>query len=111
MFITDETSRHEVTSWRIDGKDAEAAVAPAEVELGGRGMHAALIIDMSGSMRNADVPGFESRADAVYNALLHDFAEEQVASGAAKDVVVTVVLMVRPVTAPEPCRARSSTHI
>ena len=60
VYITDETSRHEVTSWRIDGLDAEAAMAPAEVELGGKGMHAVLIIDMSASMRNADVPGFSS---------------------------------------------------
>ena len=93
VYITDETSRHEVTSWRIDGLDAEAAMAPAEVELGGKGMHAVLIIDMSASMRNADVPGFSSRAAAVYHALLKDFAEEQVKSGAAKDVVVTVILM------------------
>jgi len=56
-------------------------------------MHAVLIIDMSGSMRNDDVPGFASRASAVYHALLKDFAEEQVASDAGKDVVVTVILM------------------
>ncbi|MDC0525437.1 VWA domain-containing protein [bacterium] len=93
VYITDDTSRHEVTSWRIDGKDAEDAVAPAELELGGRGMHAVLVIDMSASMKTNDVAGFKSRADAVYAALLKDFAQEQVATGAAKDVVVTVILM------------------
>ena len=33
VYITDETSRHEVTSWRIDGKDVET-VAPAQGDIG-----------------------------------------------------------------------------
>ena len=67
VYITDETMRHEATSWRIDGKDADVveAVAHAEVELAGNGSHAVLIVDSSGSTSKSDVPGYKSRAEAV----------------------------------------------
>jgi len=93
VYITDQTSRHEVTSWRVDGEDAADAVAPAEIELAGRGTHAVLVVDSSGSMRTADVPGFKSRAHAVYECLMRDFAAPQVKTGAAKDVVVSLISM------------------
>lgn len=95
VYITDETSRHEVTSWRIDGKDDydEDEVAPAEVQLAGTGCHAVLIIDHSGSMRKQDVPGYTSRAHAVYECLKRDFVKEQLKSGTADDVVVTLIAM------------------
>lgn len=93
VYITDETSRHEVTSWRVDGVDAADAVAPAEIELAGKGAHAVLVVDSSGSMRTADVPGFESRAHAVYDCLVRDFAAPQVKTGAARDVVVSLISM------------------
>lgn len=96
VYITDETSRHEVTSWRIDGEDEDEEVeeiAPAEVELAGKGCHAVLIVDNSASMRASDVPGYETRAKAVYQCLKNDFAKEQLKSGAADDVVVTLISM------------------
>ncbi|KAL3936397.1 MAG: hypothetical protein SGBAC_008274 [Bacillariaceae sp.] len=95
VFITDETSRHEVTSWRIDGDDENKSdvVAPAEVQLAGSKCHAVLIVDHSGSMRTADVPGYDSRAHAVYECLKRDFVKEQLKSGTATDVVVTVISM------------------
>mmetsp|Transcript_15147 Transcript_15147/g.37130 ORF Transcript_15147/g.37130 Transcript_15147/m.37130 type:complete len:372 (-) Transcript_15147:7-1122(-) len=94
VFVTDETSRHEVTSWRIDGTDEdEEVVAPAEVQLAGSKCHAVLIVDHSGSMRTSDVPGYKSRAHAVYECLKRDFVKEQLKSGAATDVVVTVISM------------------
>jgi len=93
VYITDETSRHEVTSWRIDGDDKEEAVAPAEIDLAGKGCHAVLIVDHSGSMRANDVPGYASRAKAVYECLIRDFVKEQVKSGASDDVVVTLISM------------------
>lgn len=92
VYITDESSRHEVTSWRIDGED-EVNIAPAQVELGGSGCHAVLIIDNSGSMRASDVPGYETRAKAVYECLKRDFAQEQLKKGLADDVVVTLISM------------------
>ena len=93
VYITDETSRHEITSWRIDGKDGDAAVAPAEVLLAGKGSHAVLIVDSSGSMNKSDVPPYKSRAAAVYDCLVRDFVKEQVKGGAGDDVVVTLIKM------------------
>ena len=93
VYITDETSRHEITCWRIDGKDGVDAVAPAEVELAGKGSHAVLIVDSSGSMKKNDVAGYNSRAEAVYRCLVRDFVQEQVKSGAGADVVVTLITM------------------
>ncbi|KAL7548108.1 hypothetical protein ACHAWF_011406 [Thalassiosira exigua] len=92
VYITDETCRHEVTSWRIDG-DEEESVASAEVELAGKGCHAVLIVDNSGSMRSADVPGYSTRAEAVYDCLVRDFVKDQIRTGVAKDVVVTLISM------------------
>ena len=92
VYITDETSRHEITSWRLDAKGTEG-VAPAEVELAGKGSHAVLIVDHSGSMRKEDVPGYKSRSEALYKVLIHDFVEAQVKSGATEDVVVTLISM------------------
>jgi hypothetical protein len=96
VYITDETSRHEVTSWRIDGEDDDDdddEARPAEVQLGGKGCHAVLVIDDSGSMRKEDVPGYKSRAHAVYECLIRDFLKEQLKSGGADDVVVTLITM------------------
>lgn len=93
FFQIKHEHRHEVTSWRIDGKDEEDTVLPAEIELGGKGCHAVLIVDNSGSMRNSDVRGYNTRAEAVYDCLIRDFVKEQVRDGAAKDVVVTLISM------------------
>ena len=63
VYITDDSSRHEVTYWRIDGEDedeGEENIAPPQAELGGSGCHAVLIIDNSGSMRASDVPGLSN---------------------------------------------------
>jgi hypothetical protein len=90
VYITDETSRHEITSWRIDDN---IALPPAEVDLCGRGSHAVLIVDHSGSMRKDDVPGYSSRMQAVYDCLSRDFVEAQLNSGSAKDVVVSIIAM------------------
>jgi hypothetical protein len=34
VYITDETKRHEVTSWRLDGGDDDAADAPVGLYYG-----------------------------------------------------------------------------
>lgn len=94
VYITDATSRHEITSWRTDGKDeGNGFVAHAEIALAGKGSHAVLIVDSSGSMKANDVPGYKSRAAAVYDCLVRDFVREQVKTGAAEDVVVSLITM------------------
>jgi len=90
VYITDDTSRHEITSWRLDDASINLAVGAAE-----GGAHAVLVVDHSGSMRKADVNGYETRTAAVYDCLARDFVEAQIAAGAGPDVVVTVIEMSR----------------
>jgi hypothetical protein len=78
VYITDETSRHEITSWRLGGAPE---VAPAAIE-GPCGAHFVMVVDMSGSMRKADVPGYSTRAEAVYECLARDLVEPQLKQGA-----------------------------
>lgn len=70
VYITDDTSRHEVTSWRLDDPHAE----PPPAVLGGTPggaltTHVVVVVDASGSMRKEDVPGYGSRTAAVSNRL------------------------------------------
>ncbi|CAJ1945811.1 unnamed protein product [Cylindrotheca closterium] len=44
-------------------------------------------------MRTSDVPGYDTRAHAVYECLKRDFVEKQLKSGALNDVVVTLISM------------------
>jgi hypothetical protein len=57
-------------------------------------MHAVLIVDCSGSMRNDDVPGYATRTQAVYNCLVRAFVEPQLKGpDGAGSVVVTLIEM------------------
>ena len=67
VYITDASSKHEITSWRLDGKD-EIKDRDSHIY----GTHIVLVVDNSGSMRSNDVPGYRSRTDAVYASLLRD---------------------------------------
>jgi hypothetical protein len=89
VYITDETSRHEITSWRID----DASISVALAEGGPGGAHVVIVVDHSGSMRKPDVAGYATRTAAVYDCLARDFVQNQLAAGAADDVVVTVIEM------------------
>ncbi|CAJ1947683.1 unnamed protein product [Cylindrotheca closterium] len=91
-FITDETSRHEITSWRVSGEE-DAIIGLAEIQLAGSRCHVVLIVDHSGSMRTSDVPGYDTRAHAVYECLKRDFVEKQLKSGALNGVIVTLISM------------------
>ena len=73
VYVTDASSRHEITSWRDDGQDM-----PVEVyEPGVYGAHVVLIVDASGSMRETDVEGYASRTAAVYECLARDLVQPQ----------------------------------
>ena len=84
VYITDETSRHEITSWRTRDDDAEeedeAGELNDDVTVGATGTHVVIIVDDSGSMRTNDIPGYEHRKQAVYNCLKKDFFLPQVAT-------------------------------
>eukprot|EP00899_Mesostigma_viride_P007668 jgi/Mesvir1/16902/Mv15772-RA.1 len=77
VYITDASSRHEITSWRIDDGDIEDAPPLARVGDAEYTSHTVLIVDASGSMRKSDVPGYTSRTDAVYDCLAREFVEPQ----------------------------------
>ena len=79
VYVTDSTSKHEITSWRVN--DTENAV-PADrfgLKAGPYSSHIILIVDCSGSMRKQDVPGFKTRTAAVYECLAREFVEPQLA--------------------------------
>ena len=65
VYITDETSRHEVTSWRLDQANEAAGPAVLDGGVGGTTTHVVVVVDSSGSMRKEDVPGYDSRTAAV----------------------------------------------
>ena len=91
VYITDETMRHEITSWRLDGSEA---VAEAEASDDDRptGSHVVLVVDHSGSMRRDDVPGYATRTAAVYDSLARDLVEGQL-QGRAKAEGMAVTLL------------------
>ena len=78
VYVTDATSRQEVTSWRDDGKDMALEPPPS---CGEYGVHVVMIVDSSGSMRTADVDGYTSRTAAVYDCLRRDLVEPQLSHG------------------------------
>jgi hypothetical protein len=78
IYVTDETMRHEITSWRMKELDSdEGLAAGSEAETG---IHTVLVVDNSGSMRKTDVPGYPSRTAAVYDCLARDFLQPQLAN-------------------------------
>ena len=77
VYITDQTSRHEITSWRSDEMPS-AGVGPLHAANAGSasgrpcGAHFVLVVDASRSMRRPDVPGHRSRLSAVYSCLSNE---------------------------------------
>ena len=73
VYVTDASSRHEITSWRDDGQDTPVQARGPGVY----GAHVVLIVDASGSMRANDVKGYASRTAAVYECLARDLVQPQ----------------------------------
>ncbi|PNH12275.1 Eukaryotic elongation factor 2 kinase [Tetrabaena socialis] len=76
VYITDETMRHEITSWRRQDALDEPPPLPAG-GAGGGTSHVVVVVDCSGSMRKDDVPGYPTRTAAVYDCLARDLVEPQ----------------------------------
>ena len=60
--------------------------------------HTVLVVDHSGSMRKADVPGYNTRTAAVYDYIARDFVQPQLdglkaADAEAPEAVVTIIEM------------------
>ncbi|KAG2454441.1 hypothetical protein HYH02_001460 [Chlamydomonas schloesseri] len=93
VYITDETSRHEITSWRLnDAPDAPPAATIGSAA-GGATAHMILVVDHSGSMRKDDVPGYGSRTAAVYDCLARDLVEPQLKLEGGSIMEVSLIQM------------------
>ena len=55
VYITDDSLRHEITSWRID---ESLEVYNQNIDENFADTHVVLVVDSSGSMRNNDIVGF-----------------------------------------------------
>lgn len=102
VYITDETSRHEITSWRIDDKTPSVPFGLADGRHAAGGpssftSHTVLVVDHSvGSMRRDDIPGYRSRTHAVFQVLKKEFLQPQLAltrTGDGGKAVVSLILM------------------
>ncbi|KAL9181137.1 hypothetical protein ACHAXT_009942 [Thalassiosira profunda] len=89
VYITDETCRHEITSYR---EEVRIDPYPVSLQMEERHVetkrilkeepylatgHTYIIMDQSGSMRDSDVDGFVSRSHAAYGTLALEFIAEQ----------------------------------
>ena len=109
VYITDETSRREITSWPIPAfgfdvplveitekmrRDHRAAVRA----LGNKASwtsHTVAVVDQSGSMRNTDVEGGATRSDAVWITLALTWVDAEIKAGSRKSTDVMSVVSMR----------------
>ncbi|KAG2493615.1 hypothetical protein HYH03_008132 [Edaphochlamys debaryana] len=88
VYITDESCRHEITSWKLSDHPEGPPRAPAPEPFSAHGagyggggapagMHVIVVVDASGSMRTGDVPGYPNRIRAVYDCVTKDLVEPQ----------------------------------
>ena len=85
VYITDETSRHEITSWVLplpiksvqvtDNDEFQYQAAKERIAQDPKIIksHSVFVIDCSGSMRKSDVEAHRSRSDAVSYAIATEF--------------------------------------
>ena len=109
IYITDLTSRREITAWAVPGAGLDVAKHPISAAMkqehneahrcikadkSSWTSHTVIIVDQSGSMRKTDVEGGATRSDAVWLTLAIDFVAKKIESGQAtsKDVVSIVAM-------------------
>ena len=95
VYVTDESSRHEITSWRLDQVGPDIPLPQHE---GMYGTHVVVVVDSSGSMRKNVVPGFPTRTAAVYESLNRGYVRPQLDAARAGGlqlgrIVVTLIEM------------------
>lgn len=106
VYITDSTSKREITSWvapisvpaaKLTLKeigDNERAKERLEKDPSSCTSHTVIVVDQSGSMRKTDVADFYDRSRAVFGMLALDFVAKPRLSGERTDAdVVSLVLM------------------
>mmetsp|Transcript_22384 Transcript_22384/g.54429 ORF Transcript_22384/g.54429 Transcript_22384/m.54429 type:complete len:327 (+) Transcript_22384:121-1101(+) len=93
IYVTDLTGKHLITSWRMrDLDDLEQAQLSSDAG-GVTGSHTVIVVDASGSMRKGDVPGYESRTEAVYDCVARDFLTPQLQGPSAGENLVSLLEM------------------
>lgn len=106
VYITDETSTQEVTSYAEPLAIPHAELTPANITCHEAAKHrlkedpflctshTVIVVDQSGSMKTCDVFDFKDRSKAAFGMLATDFVAKQWLSGEATDAdVVSLVLM------------------
>ena len=100
VYLTDATSKHEITSWRENDTENEVPMVEfgSVINAGPYSSHIVLVVDCSGSMRTSDVSGFATRTAAVYECLAREFVEPQLAllssNSSSADMGATVVSLI-----------------
>jgi hypothetical protein len=106
VYITDSTCRQEITSYveaikierhpisnaLMDRHNEVKRILNDQPELCTG--HTYIVIDQSGSMREADVNGFRSRSHASYGVLALDFVAEQLSTHNGDDLLVESVTVI-----------------
>lgn len=109
VYITDETSRREITSWPIPafGFDVPLVKITEKMRryhraavraLGNKASwtsHTVAVVDQSGSMRNTDVEGGATRSDAVWITLALTWVDAEIKAGSRKSTDVMSVVSMR----------------
>ena len=109
VYITDLTSRKEITAWAVPGAGLDVAKHPISTitkrehkearrniqrDKSSWTSHTVIIVDQSGSMRKTDVEGGATRSDAVWLTLAVDFVAKKIDSAqATSSDVVSIVAM------------------
>ena len=103
VYITDETSRKEITSYR---EPISIHQAPVTAEMVARHeqdarmlledphlcvTHHIIVIDQSGSMRTSDVHGFRNRSQAAYGVLALEYLADQLHQRGVDDKILEAV--------------------
>lgn len=103
VYITDETSRKEITSYRQPIAIQEAPITPqmrARHEDDKQMLkeephlcvtHLIIVIDQSGSMKQSDVHGFPNRSQAAYGVLALEYISEQLHQRGNDDKILEAV--------------------
>ncbi|KAG1675173.1 hypothetical protein FOA52_003396 [Chlamydomonas sp. UWO 241] len=106
VYITDDASRIEITSFVLPISIEPVAVTAADKVLHERAAaklrskpgkctsHVVLVIDQSGSMRTCDVTDHKTRSDAVFGCVALDLLGRQIDSGACTSALTDAVSLI-----------------
>ena len=107
VYVTDETSRLEITSWPAPGAGLDIELVEITPQMrqshafacsaiknqpSSWSSHTVVVVDQSGSMRKTDVAGGATRSDAVWLTLATEFVASQLERKEAKETDVISII-------------------